>query len=349
MSKGRPSRPRTWIAAPVLSALLLATGCQGSHSPTATRDTAVNPNLRAYVTESILFSVLTYNAASHRLLPWHVHADTSEGITATPDGRTIYIAETGTFDVLAVDTTTGTGHRIQVGPFPHDIAASPDGTAVYATVTGSDSGDSRTLAVIDTRSGRVTHSITTGSRPNRIALTRAGDRAYVSCATGIAIIDTRRNKRIGWIADPYGPQDLAVTADGHSLYVTEPRHDTIVVIDTGTHKILRRIPLSGQPWAIAVTQETVYVTRLNADAVSTIDIRTGRVTKNITTGRQPQTIAITPEGSRAWIGNAGSHDITVINTHRDIRMTTISNTRFKNVGGAPLAITFATPPSTPAK
>jgi YVTN family beta-propeller protein len=89
------------------------------------------------------------------------------------------------------------------------------------------------------------------------------------------------------------------------------------------------------------------VTRLNDGAVSAIDIRTGKVTKNITAGRQPQTIAITPEGSRAWIGNAGSHDITVIDTHRNARVTTVSSTSFKNVGGAPLAITFATHPQDP--
>jgi DNA-binding beta-propeller fold protein YncE len=75
-------------------------------------------------------------------------ADSTEGVAAGANGSQIYIAETGQYSVLAVNPATKAQKAIEVGPYPQDVAVSPDGKVVYATVTGGDTGTSTLDAAI---------------------------------------------------------------------------------------------------------------------------------------------------------------------------------------------------------
>ena len=75
-----------------------------------------------------------------RILADSISADSPEGVAVTPDGGTVYVAQTGQYSVIAVNASTGAETPVQVGPYPQDVAVSPDGKQVYATVTGGDTG-----------------------------------------------------------------------------------------------------------------------------------------------------------------------------------------------------------------
>ena len=102
-----------------------------------------------------------------RILADSISADSPEGVAVTPDGGTVYVAQTGQYSVIAVNASTGAETPVQVGPYPQDVAVSPDGKQVYATVTGGDTGPggSDTVAVISTATNTRDREHYRGQRP----------------------------------------------------------------------------------------------------------------------------------------------------------------------------------------
>jgi YVTN family beta-propeller protein len=45
---------------------------------------------------------------------------------------------------------------------------------------------------------------------------------------------------------------MAVTPDGSKLYVANGRSNSVSVIDTVTHRVLREIPVGQLPWGVAI-------------------------------------------------------------------------------------------------
>lgn len=309
---------------------------------------AAGPYL-AYVALAGGYTVATVDVTAHRIVAGRIGTDAAQGVAATPDGTKLYIADTGQYDVLVVEAAGGSTRSLHVGPFPHDVAISPGGRKVYATVTGGDtgSGGSDTVAVIDTRSDKVTRHIRVGNAPRQVVFAAGGARAYVTYDSGVAVLDARKDRVIRTIRDTAGPQGIAVDPAGRTLYVTEPRADTVSVIDAASGRVLARIPVPDQPWGVAVSPDgaKAYVSRMNADAVAVIDTAARKIRRTVAVGRLPSVVAITPDGTEAWVGNVMSGSISVIRTASDAVIATIApGPGAKPVHAAPLGIAFARNP-----
>jgi len=137
-----------------------------------------------------------------------ISADTAEGVAVSPDGSTVYVAETGQYYVIADNLVTKTKTQIEVGPYPQDVAVSPSGNVVYATVTGGDSGPdgSSVVAVINPATNTVTGDIQVGSAPRQVVFSPDGSTAYVTTETRIYEIDTATSRVVRVIPDLAGPQ-----------------------------------------------------------------------------------------------------------------------------------------------
>jgi YVTN family beta-propeller protein len=318
----------------------------------AAQHSAVSAGLsgyRGYVALAGGYQVATVDAATHTIVAAGISTDTGEGEAVSPDGKTLYVANTGQYDVLAVDLASGKETPIQVGAFPQDVALSPDGRKLYATVTGGDTGagGSRAVAVVDTRSGKVTRTINVGTSPRQVVVSSDGARAFVTFATGIAVIDTATDRVTRTIPDSDGPQGVA-TGDGSRVYVTNPRSGQVWIIDAARatgYRVTARLSVPDQPWAVAVTRGKLYVTRMNADAVAVLDASTGKLLSTVGVGKLPEAVGITPDGSEAWIGNDLSGTVSVISTATNTVTTTItSGTGTQSLDAAPLGIVFAKAP-----
>ena len=273
------------------------------------------------------FSVAEADASSDSILADSISADSPEGVTVTPDGGTVYVAETGQYSVIAVNASTGAETPIEVGPYPQDVAVSPDGKQVYATVTGGDTGPggSDTVAVISTETNAVTGNIVVGSGPRQVVFSPDGTRAYITTETGIYVISTSGGKVIQVIPDP-GAQGIAVSPSGKTLYVTNPGAGDLWVISASTGRVTGRIAAGAQPYAVAVTPDgsTAYVTDMNSDSVAAISTSTLRARATVHVGRLPEAVAVTPDGSQVWVGNDLSGNISVISPATNTVTTTIS-------------------------
>lgn len=99
-----------------------------------------------------------------------------DGMTISPDGRSIYLVNYGLNTVSVIDTARRTvTATIRVGDRPRGVAAVQDGRQVY--VTNSHSSD---VSVIDTASNTVTNTIPVGREPKGVAVAPDGRHIYVT-------------------------------------------------------------------------------------------------------------------------------------------------------------------------
>jgi len=100
-----------------------------------------------------------------------------QGLALSPDGSTLYVADSGSAVVWSVSTTTGayTGY-LYVG-YAVDVAISPDGQTLYVS---SDEG----VSVISTGTWTVTRVSRLGGSPRQIVTSESGDRAWAANENG---------------------------------------------------------------------------------------------------------------------------------------------------------------------
>jgi YVTN family beta-propeller protein len=271
--------------------------------------------------------------------------DTTEGVAVTPDGTQVFGAETGQYDVVAYNTATAKSTAIEVGAYPQDVAMAPDGSTVYATVTGGDTGPggSDTVAVISTATDAVTGDIQVGPAPRQVAFSPDGTRAYVTTERGITVISTATDSVVRRIRGVTDPQGIAVSPGGQSLYVTSPATNALTVISAATGKVTGSVKVGAEPYAVALSPDgsRAYVTDMNADALSVVDTATGQVTATIAVGHLPGSVAVAPDDSQVWVGNILDGNITVINPATNTVAGTISGgTGTATLDGQPLGIAF---------
>jgi YVTN family beta-propeller protein len=206
--------------------------------------------------------------------PWPV------GLSVSPDGSTLYVADNLANAVSVVNTAGATvAAAIPVGSFPYTTLASADGRHVYV----SNWGDG-TVSVLDAARHTVAATITVGasstvgaatSHPSAMALGADG-LLYVALSNGdgIAVVDTATNRVLRTLSDaPHvrsplssSPEGLAVSPDGRFLYVANAGDDDVAVFSLGDRgddeQQLGRIPTAWYPTAVVVGKDgrTLYVT-----------------------------------------------------------------------------------------
>jgi YVTN family beta-propeller protein len=99
------------------------------------------------------------------------------------------------------------------------------------------------------------------------------------------------------------PRGIALTPAGDRAYVASVIDDLVSVFDPTTRTLLGDIPLGKGPLDVATHPdgETVYVT--NGNALSLIDVRTGRVRQSFRLGNSPRNVAVAPNGQRVYATN----------------------------------------------
>jgi len=204
----------------------------------------------------------------------------------SPDGKKLYIANTGWLTVSVIDTTTYKPIDADPGNwFSNDIAV--------------------------------------GSNPSAMTLGADG-RLYVANRGGasVSVIDTTNFKRIdtqpnNWfsndVAVGYSPSALTLT--GSQLYVANRDSNTVSVIDTTTYRVTKTLAVGKQPSAMTLgTNGRLYVVNTGANTVSVIDTITNTVgASTIPVGTAPTSIALDPATGRAFVAN-GNDTVSVIDT-----------------------------------
>jgi YVTN family beta-propeller protein len=221
------------------------------------------------------------------------------GIVSLPNGKSIYVAFSGSSQVGMVDVESGKLlFKIKVPIGPSRLAVTPDGTYVVAlSVTAAN------LSVITSYNQSSTGSVRTGSVPTGLVLHPTAKTAYVSnrMANTVSIIDLSNRTVLNTIKTGASPTGLAISASGDKLYVAHGRDNTIGIFDTKTLQKLNevKLPLDVDfPHEICLSPDGKHllISSQQTDTVGVLDTTTLEFTKQVQVGHTTQEVIWVPAG-----------------------------------------------------
>lgn len=168
----------------------------------------------------------------------------------------LYVANSAGNDIHVVDTATNRViKRVEVGPQPHGLVATADGSRLFITIENT-SGDVGELLWFDPVSDTITRRLPVGPRPNQLACTPDGSLAYIPCDDASWwVIDTVRGEVLKKIATGGRPHNTLCSLDGERMYLGPKGSYHVLIADARSHRLIGEIPLSDAPRPIVLSRD----------------------------------------------------------------------------------------------
>lgn len=304
---------------------------------------AVTP-LWIYVTDSVGNTGSTYVDLSLKPRVTITVGSSLTDIAVAPDGMKAYVTDTGSDNVIVIDTNPASGSyntstsSVAVGIRPYGVAFTPDGTRAYVTNNGSTNVDIDSVSEITTASDTVTDTITLypNSAPSGIAVAPDGKRAYfLSFDAKIYILDADTvSANYNTVIDSIARQlllfgEIAITPDG-STAVANWQGGTAHAVDlfdvdtaSMTYKDLVASPIpvvSGYHGDVAISSDSAYAYVSSSESdicgLCKIDLQTQAITEKSSAdyiGLQ-NTLALTPDESTVMTGGVNTTKLYMFNS-----------------------------------
>ena len=247
------------------------------------------------------------------------------GMAFSPDGRTLYVANSGdgTLSAIAV-TPTGTIPQytfaplatVHVGGSPQQVAVSPDGAYVYVTVdNGTQPGSLEVLAAGANGPTRLA-GVPVDLHPRGVAVLPGGLQVYVSNSGSDSV--TVIGMKPGWTSSEAStltgftsePVSVETSADGSVLLVACAGSATVYAVNTMYPNTAPRkaLTVGRSPSGIARIPGGAYALVTNHDDGSVTLIGIGlsptacTVLDTVTAGSGPSALAVSAEAGLAFVG-----------------------------------------------
>ena len=313
-------------------------------------------NYQVYVSNEKSGDITVINGSDNQVLGTIPVGKRPRGIHASPDGKTVYVALSGTpiaappqldakgnpifrkakddddddrvkadksadaIGVLDVAKKALTG-KISGGSDPEEFSLSKDGTKLYVS-----NEDVKTASVINIATGKVEHIIAVGQEPEGVATTPDGKRFYVTCEAGgeIYVIETAGYTTVGHFKVNARPRSVDFLAGTGIGFIPSESTGELNVIDTVNLKVLKVIalPPGSRPMSVKVAAngQKVYVSNGRAGTVSVLDSHTYDLLNTINVGVRPWGMALSPDGKFPYTANGPSNDVSVVDleTNKEI-------------------------------
>jgi YVTN family beta-propeller protein len=268
------------------------------------------------------------------------------GIHASPDGKTVYVALSGTpiegppqldaqgNPIFARDkddddedksdkSADGIGvldvatrkllKKISVGSDPEEFDVSADGRHLYVS-----NEDVKTASSLDISNGKVEKIVALSQEPEGVAITPDGKRLFVTCETGgeVFVIDIATFKVVGHVKVGARPRSVAFLQGGKIAIVPSESAGELYAIDTDAIKVVKTIPLprGSRPMRVRVAPDgsKLYASAGRGGSVVVLDAKTYDVLNTIAVGQRPWGIVVSPDGKYLFSANGPSNDVSVV-------------------------------------
>ncbi len=168
----------------------------------------------------------------------------------------LYVANSAGNDIHVIDTATNKViKRIEVGPQPHGLISTADGSQLFLTIENT-AGEQGELVWFDPATDTVTRRMTIGPRPNQPACTPDGKLIYIPCDDATWwVVDTVKGEVLKKIATGGRPHNTLCSPDGKRMYLGPKGSYHVLIADTTTHKLIGEIPLSDAPRPLALSRD----------------------------------------------------------------------------------------------
>src|SRR5258707_12936322 len=188
----------------------------------------------------------------------------------------VFVSNERSGDVTVIDgATDAVVATFKVGKRPRGIHATPDGTRVFVTLSGSP-------------------RMAPGIDENRAPADKTAD--------GLGVIDPAARKLIDRWHVGSDPEQFAISKDGKFDFIANEDDSSALIVDLGSGQSRGKVKVSEEPEGVGVNPQNgeVYVTCEEKGEVFAIDPDQQRVVATIETGGRPRSIAFLPDGSRAY-------------------------------------------------
>ena len=325
---------KIWI---LRSAALASLAAAGTASPAAP--------YRVYVTNERSGDLTVIDGGDFSMLATIPVGKRPRGIHVSPDGKTVYVAVSGTpiggqldahgnpiFEkkkgdddddsgadkaadgIAVVDVAAGkvTG-KLQAGSDPEEFALSRDGRSIYIS-----NEDVKTASVIDIKTAKVTHIIPVSQEPEGVTTTPDGKQFYVTCEAGgdVFVIDAEGYKIAGHFKVNGRPRSVAFLSNGTAAFIPSESAGELNIIDPLKFEVIRTItlPSGSRPMhaTVSADDQRLYLSNGRAGTISVIDTHSDQLLNSIKVGTRPWGIGISPDGKYLFAANGPSNDISVV-------------------------------------
>jgi YVTN family beta-propeller protein len=256
--------------------------------------------------------------------------EVGHGAAAAPDGSRYYFSDEGesTLDVVDRKTLKVT-KRIPLSGHPNNISISKDGRRVYVGIAAAPGA----VDVIDTTSLEKVKSIPVKGPVHNTYVTPDGKYVISGSIPSkvITVIDVKTEAPEWSLVMDLGirPMAFSTNPDGSTkwMFVQLTGFNGFAVIDFATHKEINRLKLPDLPagkapflyggneshgMAVTSDEKTLIVnSRLNS-AVYSYSLPDLKLLGSVDVGRAPDWVTLTPDGKRAYVANAGSNSVSVV-------------------------------------
>ncbi len=328
-------------------------------------------NFQIYVSNEKSGDVTVINGSDNQVLATIPVGKRPRGIHASPDGKTVYVALSGTpisappqldakgnpifvkgkddddDDTVKSDKSADAigvidvaqrklTNKISAGSDPEEFAISKDGTQLYVS-----NEDVKAASVINIANGKVEHIVAVGQEPEGVATAPNGKHFYVTCEAGgdVYVVDTASYATVGHFKVNVRPRTMAFLPGGEIGFIPSESTSELNVIDTVNFKVLKVIalPAGSRPMSVKMSLDgrKVYVSNGRAGTISVLDSHTYQLLASIKVGTRPWGIALSPDGKFLYSANGPSNDVSVVDLDSNKEVLRVK------AGTSPWAVTVA--------
>jgi YVTN family beta-propeller protein len=292
--------------------------------------TAARGKVRIIQTNSAGDNVHIIDPLTNTVVGQIIGIEVGHGAAAAPDGSRIYISNEADTTLDVVDgRTLRVTNKIPLSGHPNNIAAGRDGRRVYVAIREPPGA----VDVVDTLALQRVKSIPVKGAVHNTYVTPDGRYVVAGSIEGrtLTVIDAL-TEQPAWVMDfdlGVRPMAFEPNADGSTrrMFVQLTEFNGFAVVDFATHKEMTRIELpklgpgktpihegGNASHGLAVTadgRKLVVDSRLNS-AVYVYSLPDLELLGSVDVGRAPDWVTLTPDGRMAYVANAGSNSVSVI-------------------------------------
>jgi YVTN family beta-propeller protein len=306
--------------------------------------------VRIIQTNSAGDDVSIIDPASNKVVGIIHGIEVNHGAAAAPDGSRYYVSdeERSTLDVVDRKTLEIT-NRIHLSGHPNNIAISKDGRRVYVSIAVAPGA----VDVIDTASLEKAKSIPVKGAVHNTYVTPDGKYVVAGSIAGktITVID-QKTEEPAWVLEMdlgIRPMAFYTNPDGSTKWILAQLSalNGFAVIDFATHKEINRVTLPSVPpdkqykWggneshgmAITSDEKTLVVnSRLNS-SIYFYSLPDLKLLGSTGVGRSPDWVTLTPDGKTAYVANAASNSVSVVDikTMKEITRIPVGEVPKRNI------------------
>ena len=304
-------------------------------------------NYQVYVTNERSGDVTVINGGDFSVAATIPVGKRPRGIHASPDGKTVYVALSGTpieappqidahgnpvfekkkggddddaaadkaadgIGVLNVAAKKLTG-KLNAGSDPEEFALSKDGRHIYIS-----NEDTKTASVISIAAEKLEHIIPVGQEPEGVTSTPDGKQFYVTCEAGgdIYVVDTATYSAAAHFKVNGRPRSVAFLSTGGIGFIPSESAGELNVIDSVNAKVLKTIalPAGSRPMRVTLSpdEKRLYVSNGRAGTISVFDTHSYDLLDTIKVGTRPWGMGVSPDGKFLFTANGPSNDVSIV-------------------------------------